>query len=132
MAERLAARNIHPDCVVSSPARRAKRTAVYMARGTGYRKKDIRYDEGLYLGSLRYHLTLLEELFEGANVVFLVGHNHTITELAEFLTGEYLGNVPTCGIVGIEYPQENGFTPAAGRGRLLFFDYPKNMDEDAV
>jgi phosphohistidine phosphatase len=132
MAERLAARNIHPDCVVSSPARRAKKTAVFMAKGTGYRKKDIRYDEGLYLGSLSYHLTVLKELFTTANIVFLVGHNHTITELAEYLTGEYLGNIPTSGIVGIKYPQENGFTPEPGRGLLLFFDFPKNTGEAIV
>jgi phosphohistidine phosphatase len=130
MAERLAAKDIHPDCIVSSPARRARETALFMARGTGFRKQDICYDEKLYLGSLSYHLTLLEELFEKASVLFLVGHNHTITELAEYLTGEYLGNVPTCGVVGIEYPLKDGFTPEPGRGRLFFFDFPKNIGED--
>lgn len=132
MAQRLAAKKINPDCIVSSPARRAKTTAIFMAMGVGYRKKDIRYDEGLYQGSLTYHLDLIERIFKETDILFLVGHNHTITELGEYLTGDYLGNVPTCGVVGIEYSKKNGFTQEPEQGRLLFFDYPKNITEDEL
>lgn len=127
MAKRFAKKNISPDCIVSSPARRARKTAIYMAKGTGYRKKDIRYEEGLYLGSLSYHVALIEKLLQDANVLFLVGHNYTVTELAEYLTGESLGNIPTSGVVGIEYREKDGFSSEPGRGRLLFFDFPKNV-----
>ncbi|MFW2367463.1 MAG: SixA phosphatase family protein [Desulforhopalus sp.] len=132
MAQRLAEKKIKPDCIVSSPARRAKKTAIFMAKGTGYRKKDIHYDEGLYLGSLTYHLALIQRLFKEADVLFMVGHNHTITELGEYLTGNSLGNVPTCGVVGIEYSKKNGFTQKPEQGRLLFFDYPKNTGEEEL
>lgn len=132
MAKRLAAKDIRPDTIVSSPARRARRTAVFMAKGCGFRKKDIRYEDRLYLGSLTDHLALIDAMFREVDAFFLVGHNHTITELAEYLTGDYLGNMPTCGVVGIEYPKEKGFSPEAGQGRLLFFDYPKNKVDDVI
>jgi phosphohistidine phosphatase len=124
MAARLAKAGVRPDLIVASPAKRAKMTAICMAKGTGYDKGAIRYYDELYLGSLSYHLQLLEQLFRHVTVLFLVGHNNTLTELAEHLTGMSLGNVPTCGIVAVEYTKqyENRF----GAGKLLFFDFPKN------
>lgn len=129
MAARLGRAGIRPDLIVASPAKRAKKTAIFMAKGTGYNKKNIDYYDELYLGSLSYHLQLIGELFGKVDVLFLVGHNYTMTELGEYLTGSYLGNVPTCGIVGVEYAEQNGFTSKAGAGRLLFFDFPKNHTE---
>ncbi len=126
MAKRLSDRGIQPDLVVSSPAKRAKKTASYMAKGTGYGKSNISYQDGLYLGSLSYHLQLIDSLFEEVDVLFLVGHNHTITELGEYLTGTPLGNVPTCGIVAVIYRQKEGFISGPGAGKLAFFDFPKN------
>ncbi len=125
MAARLVAAGIRPDLIVASPAKRARKTAICMAKGTGYAQEAIRFDDELYLGALSYHLQLLEELLHKVNVLFLVGHNPAITELGEHLTGSSLGNVPTCGIVGVEYPAQQGFSSEEGAGRLLFFDFPK-------
>jgi phosphohistidine phosphatase len=126
MAARLAAAVGRPDLIVASPAKRARITALCMAKATGYDKETIRFDEGLYLGSLSYHLHLLEKLLDKVNVLFFVGHNPTITELGEHLTGSSLGNVPTCGIVGVEYAAQQGVSINEGSGKLLFFDFPKN------
>lgn len=126
MAARLGKAGVSPDLIVASPAKRAKKTAICMAKGTGYAKDKIRYDEELYLGSLSYHLQLIDEMLSKVDILFLVGHNYTMTELGEYLTGNYLGNVPTCGIVAVEYPEPDGFTSKAGTGELLFFDFPKN------
>lgn len=127
MAARLGKAGILPDLIIASPAKRAKKTAICMAKGTGYSKNKISYDGELYLGSLAYHLRLMDELFCKVDILFLVGHNHTMTELCEYLTGRHLGNVPTCGIVGVEYSKEDGFSSQAGAGRMLFFDFPKNQ-----
>ncbi len=127
MAARLGKAGVRPDLIVASPAKRAKKTAICMAKCTGYEKDQIRYDDDLYLGSPSYHLRLIEQLLSRVDVLFLVGHNYTMTELGEYLTGSYLGNVPTCGIVAVEYSGPDGFTIKAGGGRLLFFDFPKNQ-----
>ena len=126
MAARLAKLGIRPDLVIASPAKRAKKTALCMAKGVGYDTNDIRYYDELYLGTLSYHLLLIGEGLGEIDILFLVGHNHTITELGEYLTGTALGNVPTCGVVAVEYSEKKGFSSEAGAGRLLFFDYPKN------
>lgn len=126
MATRLARAGIQPERIAASPAKRAKRTAKCIAGGVGFDKKGICYFPDLYLGSLSYHLQLIDELLRKVNVLFLVGHNNTITDLAEHLTGSSLGNVPTCGIVAVEYSGTDGFSPAGGEGKMLFFDFPKN------
>ncbi|BHH83888.1 SixA phosphatase family protein [Desulforhopalus sp. 52FAK] len=126
MAARLARLSVLPDLIVASPAKRAKKTAVYMAKGTGYSKDKIQYNEGLYMGSMEFYISLLEESFATVDTIFLVGHNFTITDLAGYLSGAAIANVPTCGIVAIEYAGASGFSSAACDGKLLFFDFPKN------
>lgn len=126
MAKRLAAASIKPDLIVASPAVRAKNTARFMAAATGYEQNAIQFDKKLYLGALSYHCQLIATLFHQVNVLFLVGHNDTITVLAEHLGGRDLGNVPTCGIVALEYSGAEGFTDRAGQGKLAFFWYPKD------
>lgn len=129
MARRLGAAAVRPDLIVASPARRAKKTARCMADGTGYDPAKIRYVDDLYLGSLSVHLQLLAALFDEADTLLLVGHNETLTRLAEYLSGKDLGNIPTCGIVGLEYADDFGFTTIAGMGRLLFFWFPKDREQ---
>ncbi len=132
MAERLGKTNIYPDLIAASPARRAKKTAIIMANGTGYDKNTICYYDALYLGSLSYHLQLLDELLKKVDSLFLVGHNPTMTELGEHLTGRDLGNVPTCGIVAMEFSGQDGFSTEAGAGNLVFFDFPKKTEDRRI
>lgn len=130
MGKRLAVAGIKADLIVASPAVRTKKTALLMAAATGYDENAIQYDKKLYLGDLSYHCRLMATLFLQVDVLFLVGHNDTITVLAEHLCGHDLGNVPTCGIVALEYSGAAGFTTSAGQGKLTFFWYPK--DKGAV
>lgn len=126
IAKRLLARGIIPQRIVSSPAVRARKTARHMAKGTGFRKKNIVYDEGLYFAGFTYFLENIEKHLKDIDILFMVGHNPTVTDLAEYLTGECFFNVPTCGVVGIEYRHRKGFENISGVGSLLFFDFPKN------
>ena len=97
-----------------------------MAEGTGYDQNDIKYDNNLYMASISYHCHLIATLFQKIDVLFLVGHNDALSELAGHLCSQVLGNVPTCGVVALEYSDKEGFSDAAGRGRLVFFWFPKD------
>lgn len=127
MAKRLAQKGIRPDLIVASPAVRAKSTAEYMAAGCGYDLGAIQWERNLYLGSLSTHCRLLQSLFKKVNNLFLVGHNETMTELAEHLSGRNIGNIPTCGIVALEYSGVSGFSDAPGSGEVVFFWFPKDQ-----
>lgn len=90
---------ILPDQIHSSTAIRAKQTAELIAENS----EQIIYEEELYQASVR---TFLEQIhgFDNANQKILcVGHNPTISYLAEYLTKDEIGELPTAGLVIIQF-----------------------------
>lgn len=126
MGKRLAARGLMPELMVASPAKRAKKTAIHIARQTGYQSAAILYDERLYLSSPSTYIEVIKGHFEEVDLLFLIGHNHALTDLAEYLGGTSLGNVPTAGTVAIAYRKKRDFLENPGGGKIIFFDFPKN------
>jgi phosphohistidine phosphatase len=57
--------------------------------------------------------------------VMLFGHNPGFTELAEYLTNQRFDNIPTCGIVCMDFDITSWKEVAEGKGDVVFFDYPK-------
>lgn len=125
MGARLQRYGVQPDLIYTSPARRARTTAQLIAGCLGYPEERIEQHAGIYSSELNRLLELVQQTDNGVNVLFLVGHNYVLTDLAEFLTGEALGNVPTCGIVGVAFDIRSWKDVAGGEGQMLFFDYPK-------
>ena len=125
MGKRLARHGVRPSLIFASPAKRTRKTAQYIAESVGYPTKDIVFFEAIYEAGVDDLLRTIAQAMDEAENLFLVGHNYSITDLAESLTGKSLGNVPTGGIVGIEFSAEKWSEILPGTGKLLFFDYPK-------
>jgi len=130
MGERLASRGARPDVIVASPARRARKTARIIAGALGYGKKKIREEPPIYEADVGTLIDIIHHLGGRARHAILVGHNPGFTDLAEDLTGERLGNVPTCGVVTIEYDVDSWGKVSRGRGRLVYFDFPKRVENE--
>jgi phosphohistidine phosphatase len=63
-------------------------------------------------------------------MVLIVGHNPTMTSIASFSTGQHFQNVPTCGIVIVDYEYESWNELKIDSGTLRQFDFPKkNKDK---
>ncbi len=77
----------NPDLFLSSPAKRAKQTAV-LAREVGAIKPEIRFDERIYEASPQTLVQIISELGEDSDSLLLVGHNPGLEGLIRFLTGE--------------------------------------------
>ncbi|HWP01369.1 MAG TPA: histidine phosphatase family protein [Methylococcus sp.] len=125
MGSLLRFRGFEPDRILSSPARRARKTARRIAREVGYPKDAIEVRDELYLSGPGAVIAVIQALEEGANRVYLVGHNPDLSQVASRLTGEDQGEMPTCGIVAIEFPVERWAYVMEGSGRVLFVDDPK-------
>lgn len=128
MGSRLAAFTQRPETIVSSPAKRARATARIIGSQIGFSKKDITLIKKLYTFSSEPLFDVIRKTEDAVSTLALVGHNHGLTECAELLTSKLLGNVPTCGIVLIEFPLLSWNMVEAGKGKLLLFDYPKLHD----
>jgi phosphohistidine phosphatase len=85
------AENLTPDLILSSPAKRACKTAEAVAKSCGYDGK-VDYIEGFYPGGPAAYLRVLSELPNGVRRVMVVGHNPGLEEFLRELVGESEGS----------------------------------------
>lgn len=127
MGSRLKAKGVMPDIILSSPAQRAKSTAEMIARELEYAKKIV-FNENIYESSvdeLRKILTLVDDK---NSTVFLIGHNPELNMLMDYYV-KFYENIPTCGVVEVEFVCDRWADIAPKNAKLISFDYPKKSDE---
>ena len=127
MGRRLLGRGIQPDLIMTSPAIRAMMTAEHYALALGYPTASLRINPEQYAASVAGLITLLRTVEQQCARLMLVGHNPESTDLANVLGNLAIGNIPTSGIVALEFAVGRWQDLQAGSGRLLFFDFPKNV-----
>ncbi len=127
MGRRLLEIGVKPDLVLSSPAIRAKTTAESVAEQLGYDIDSIVYEDEIYESSVRTLLKVVNDLDDKYNCVLIFGHNPTHTYLAEYLTKEAIGNIPTAGAVCINFEFDSWKLVSEATGKMQWFEYPKKM-----
>lgn len=128
MGQRLAAQSISPDLLLASPAKRAFTTAKSIAKALNYPIEMIQTDEDIYHAGVGDLLSVIQKVSDQNRTLMLFGHNPGFTDLANDLAGELIANVPTAGVVAIEFQVDQWRNVAPGQGKMLFFDYPKKQD----
>jgi phosphohistidine phosphatase len=126
MAERLKDKGLKIDLFVSSPAKRARKTARIFAKEFGVEKEDIKLVEDLYMASPSVFSVVVEGLDDKAGTVALFSHNPGITEYASSLTNVRIDNMPTCSVFAAQADINKWSDFENAEKSFLFFDYPKN------
>lgn len=126
MAKRIRDKKIKIDLFVSSPAKRAKKTAKIFMEIYDENTKDLVLIPSLYEASVLNFYNAIEIIDDKNNSIALFSHNPGITEFSNSLTEYKIDNIPTCGVfaVSIQIKKWNEFKNADKE--LLFFDFPKN------
>jgi len=114
---------VFPDIIISSPALRAKTTAQSIAKEIRFTKPLV-YDEQIYEADLNTLLQLLLKLKKKDNTVFIIGHNPGLNTLADYFV-EFNENIPTCGVVELEFDCKKWDNISSKNAKLISFDYPK-------
>ena len=124
MGEQLNEMEINPDLIISSPAKRAKKTAINIAEKIRYPKKKILFKEEIYEASEKTLLDVIKKLDDKLDSVMIFAHNPGLTQLNNFISKKYIDNIPTSGVVALEYDNE---WSKVGKNscKFLFFEYPK-------
>jgi phosphohistidine phosphatase len=110
--------------VIASPAIRVKETLEPLL-SISQKSINIRWDENLYESGLRAYLNVLKKIPASVSEVLIVGHNPSIEDTVEFLTGgdgSYgILEVPTGCLICIELPVKdwNWLEPACGTLKWL-------------
>jgi len=126
MGKRLAARGLRPELIVSSPARRARKTAKLIAKELDLPEDRVVFEAEIYEAEPEVLLEIVHRLDDRCEQVLLVGHNPGFTELGNLLAGCDIENIPTCGVLGIDFAVGCWKEIGPGSGTMAFYDYPKN------
>jgi len=125
MAKLLAKQGFNPDFIISSPANRAITTARYFSESLGYFFDKIFIEPKLYEASRDEILEVVMEIGKTYNNVMLFSHNPGLTDFANKLIGNTIDNIPTCGIVSINFKIESWSEINSKNSEMMFFEYPK-------
>jgi phosphohistidine phosphatase len=118
MGKLIYAENLTPDLILSSPARRACKTAEAVAKNCGY-DGEIEQIDDFYPGEPADYLRVLSELPDGVRRVMVVGHNPGLEELLWVLGGENR-TLSTAALAQVELPLESWQELTASiRGKLV-------------
>lgn len=126
IGQHLSAHQPNPEVFISSTASRAFYTALHICDQIGVDEGQIRLEKGLYHAGANEILNFVQNA-PSCNRLAVFGHNPGFTSAANALANLNLDNVPTCGIVGINFNVEDWKDVKFGDGVLAFFYTPKEI-----
>ena len=107
MTSELSSYGLTPDLVISSPANRALTTAKYFTVNLPIDSSKLEIIDNLYDFSGNLLVTTIRETDNVVNHLMAFGHNHALTYFVNTFGSKYIDNVPTCGFVTIEFPEND-------------------------
>ena len=126
MAKRVKEKIKEIDLFVSSPAKRARKTAKYFAEEYKYDKDDIQIEPQLYEDVTSAYDAVIEALPDKHDTVAFFAHSPTIGMYANSLTTVRTDDIPTCGVFAVQASTKSWSEFRHAEKKFLFYDYPKN------
>jgi len=127
MGKHLKNRKISVDLILTSPATRAFHTATIFARKMNLPTTKIQIKEDLYFSGTEEILKIIKKTSNDINSLMIFGHNPDFTGLANYFVSDYIDNVPTSGIVGLEFETDDWQKTDKTNLKKYFFEYPKKL-----
>ena len=120
-------KHVSLDLIISSPAVRTLETAKLIASGIHYPTGNIDQEPVLYEAGLNDFLDVIYDAADEINSLMVVGHNFTITHVANFFIGPEIEVLPTSGLVAISFDTEHWREISSVRAEKLFVVFPKML-----
>lgn len=122
MAKRFADLHEPLGLLLASPALRARSTADAFASALGL---PVQENTRLYLATADELLAVVQGLPDEVRSAMIVGHNPGLSVLVDDLTGDGMGDMPTCAMARIDLDAGHWNKVARNTGRLVWWDMPK-------
>lgn len=124
MAKRLLEKKVSIDAFISSPAKRAKKTAELFIEEFG--RGEIILVPALYHASVDDFYEAIHAIDNTFQSAAVFSHNPGISAFAkELISDAAIDDMPTCSIFAVKAAIENWGDFKTGTRKLWFFDYPK-------
>jgi len=112
-----------PDVFVSSSANRALHTAVIFTEAFKFPFTNLKINRSLYSFSDGYLVKTIRALDDGFNSAIIFSHNHGINDFVNHFGDQNIDNVPTCGIVGLQFKEAHWKN--IKKGKIVLKEFPK-------
>ena len=126
MGSQLKKKGIFPDLMISSPANRAHSTSKLIAHELNYPLENIQISDHLYFSGTSIMLNMVSQTDDRIDTLFIFGHNPDFTSMVNVFSSETIYNVPTTGVVGIDFDVSRWTEINADNGKTFLFDKPSN------
>ncbi len=121
----LKAQKCNPDQVICSPAVRAYSTGLIMARVLEYPFNKIKVNTNLYERGEEGYLEVISNVKDEYKCLMVFAHNPDISEFAMNKCSQIIDELPTTGVVGIDFKISHWEEINDTKGTLRFFEFPK-------
>jgi phosphohistidine phosphatase len=126
MAKRLLDKKVKIDAFITSPAKRAKKTASLFAKEFDTEKADIILVDALYHAGPEEFYNAIEKAPAKAKTIAIFSHNPGITDFVNSLTDTRVDDMPTCAVYAVKAPIGNWNEFRKSSREFWFFDFPKS------
>ncbi len=127
MAKKLHTLSVTPDLILCSPAKRTKQTAEYFCEALNYPFANIQFEQRLYETSAADYLEVVQETPLEVATLVLVGHNPSITDFANMFTHPRIEELPTTGVIWLEFDSADWLLYNTSACRLKAFLTPASI-----
>jgi phosphohistidine phosphatase len=124
----MAKKKIRPDLAISSPAERARQTAVLALKAAGI-TTDLRFDERIYEASASILLNVVKQIDDSSNLALLVGHNPGFEDLLADLSG-HVQHMPTAALAYLVLDVEKWNDSRELCAELKWMVTPKGLEQE--
>ena len=125
MAQRLLEKEVSIDAFISSPAKRAKKTASLFAKEYDLDKDEIILVPELYHPSSDVFYAAIAQAPDDAKSIAIFSHNPGITDFVNELTNARVDDMPTCAVFAVKADVKQWSQFKEAKKEFWFFDYPK-------
>ena len=113
------------DAAFSSPANRALHTSMIFLRILSYDLDNFKVKESLYDFSGNSVFDFVKSLDNDMETIAIFGHNYAFTNLANRWGDQYIENLPTAGLVRIQFEEKDWSNIQKGSTKQIIF--PKQL-----
>ena len=128
MAKRVKEKQPVVDTIISSPAKRARKTAKLFAEVFKYKEDRIQYKSELYHPDTEAFYQVIEQADNEHNCIAIFSHNPGITYFVNELTEVKIDDMPTCAVFALRVDCNKWKDFKKAKKKFFFFDYPKAMN----
>lgn len=129
LGRRLKESGVAPEVIISSPAKRALKTAEALAKAIQYPLKGIVTEPVVYESGAPGILRMIKNMAQDHARAVVVGHNPALSDLMNYLSRCELDDLPTAGIVCLKLDVGSWKAITRGKGEVIFYDAPSKSSE---